>query len=293
MDSGNAITLVLGVVVAVASVIALRFVERTASVRLGPTIQTIPDNIQSLIERVSTDMQARHQSEIAELRSFYEAQLAVSERKIQELEARVNWLFAQLVAAGGKVPDQMPATISVLPPPPFTSTPVSVLGIWPATDLSIRAEIDAIFRSGVQYAVIDSDVTKRRVLAEVDRTRPAILHVGAHATAEGVLLDDGEAPVGWWRKLAQRYPFRLVVLNACESLDIVDAMQDAGVMAVVGMRKEISDKMAVLFAAEFYGWLMRGQTVAESVFLAKMALDYTDAELVDVRDKSGWTVSKG
>ncbi len=285
----NILNLVVAVVVAVASVVALRFAERAISVRMGPTLQSIPDNIQSLIDKVSSDMQERHRAEIAELRSHYETQLAHSDRKIQELEGRVNWLFAQLVAAGGKVPEPMPVGIPSLPVP----VPVTVLGIWPASNLSIRAEIDAIFKSGVRYTVIDSDVTKRRVLTEVDRTRPAILHVGAHATALAVLLDDGEAPVGWWKHLAQRYPFRLAVLNACESLDIVDAMQDAGVTAVVGMRKEIGDSVAVLFASEFYNWLMRGRTVEEAVSLAKLALDYVDAEMIGVRDKSGWTVNKG
>ncbi len=287
----NILNLVVAVVVAVASVVALRFAERAISVRMGPTLQSIPDNIQSLIDKVSSDMQERHRAEIAELRSHYETQLAHSDRKIQELEGRVNWLFAQLVAAGGKVPEPMPVGIPSLPVP--VPVPVTVLGIWPASNLSIRAEIDAIFKSGVRYTVIDSDVTKRRVLTEVDRTRPAILHVGAHATALAVLLDDGEAPVGWWKHLAQRYPFRLAVLNACESLDIVDAMQDAGVTAVVGMRKEIGDSVAVLFASEFYNWLMRGRTVEEAVSLAKLALDYVDAEMIGVRDKSGWTVNKG
>lgn len=278
MDS-DAMILVGAVVVAVVSVIALRFLERAVAVRLGPTTQTIPDNIQSLIARVSNDMQARHAAEISEMRSYYEAQLAVSERKIQELESRVNWLFAQLVAAGGKVPDPMPAILPVVPPP----VPVSVLGIWPSSGLSIRAEIDAIFRSGIKYEVLDSHVTRGKLLSEVDRLKPAILHVGAHANDEGVTLDDGIALVGWWRNLAALYPFSLAVLNACESLDIVDAMYDAGVKSVVGMRKEIDDVVAVEFARQLYGWLLRGRSVQAAVTLAKLGLRHTDAEMIVAR----------
>lgn len=286
MDSGNVATLVLVLVVAVLSVVALRFLEKAVSVRLGPAVQTIPDNIQSLIARVSSDMQARHQSEIAELRSYYEAQLAISQQKIYELEARVNWLFTQLVAAGGKVPDSMPLPLSVVPAP----APVVVLGIWPSSDLSIRAEVDAIFRSGIKYEVLDSYVTKGRLLAEVDRLKPTILHVGAHANQDGVLLDDGLALVGWWRNLVALYPFSLAVLNACESLDIVDAMHDAGVKAVVGMRKEIDDQVAVEFARQFYGWLLRGRAVQVAVTLAKLGLRHTDAELIVAR--GDWGIGK-
>lgn len=281
MDN-NAAILIGAVVVAVASVIALRFLERMVSIRLGPTAQTIPDNIQSLITRVSTDMQAKHKTEIAELRSYYEAQLAISQQKIFELESRVNWLFAQLVAAGGKVPDPMPLPINSPP-----TTPVAVLGIWPSSGLSIRAEIDAIFRSGIKYEVLDSHVSKGRLLAEVDRMKPTILHVGAHANEEGVMLDDGIALVGWWKNLAALYPFSLCVLNACESLDIVDAMHDAGVQSVVGMRKEISDTVAVEFARQFYGWLLRGRTVQSAVTLAKLGLKHTDAELIVARGDWG------
>lgn len=276
MDSNSWLTLLFAVVVAMVSVVALRYLERLVSIRIGPS--TVPENIQALIARVGSDMQARHKLEIEEMRSHYEAQLAHSERKIQELEARVNWLFAQLVAAGGKVPDPMPlSSIAVV------SAPVTVLGIWPASDLSIRAEIDAIFRSGIKYEVLDSNVTRSRLLAEVDRLKPAILHVGAHATADGVQLDDGLSLVGWWRNLAALYPFSLVVLNACESLDIVDSMQDAGATAVVGMRKDIGDRVAVEFARQFYGWLLRGRTVQAAATLSKMGLAHTDAEMIVAR----------
>lgn len=276
-------TFVVAVAVAVASVVGLRYLERMVAIRLGPPVDTIPANVQALIARVTDDMATRHKSEIAELRNHYEAQLSDNERKIADLERRVDWLFGQLVAAGGRVPQMEPiakAAEKVMP---------VVLGIWPRSDLSIRAEIDAIFRSGIKYEVLDNNVTRGRVLAEVDRVRPAILHVGAHANAEGVMLDDGLVSVGWWRNLATLYPFSLALLNACESLEIVDGMHDAGVASVVGMRKEIGDVVAVSFAKEFYGWLLRGRSVQVAVTLAKLSLSHTDAELIVAR--GDWSVS--
>ncbi len=302
MSDSNVWALSVAVFGALLSLAALGLVWRKFGGKLSGDAEVLPRNVQLVVNEVRRDYEEkineqkrRFEQEMADLKREHEAVRALDALKISELQKQaelqqkqVDWLWKQFLGAGGQAPPPV-----VIPKVEAINIPVTVLGIWPSSDLSIRAEIDAVFKSGVQYAVIDTDVTKRRVLSEVDRTRPAILHVGAHATAEGVLLDDGNAPVGWWRNLAQRYPFRLVVLNACESLDIVDAMQDAGVTAVVGMRKDIGDKVAVLFATEFYAWLMRGRTVEESVSLAKLALNYIDAELVGVRDKTGWAVGKG
>jgi len=293
--SGNQWTLVIAAIASALALLALFLIWR----RFGGELVTdsLPRNVQLVVSEVRRDYEAkieeqkkRFEQEMADLKREHEAVREADALKIAELQRQVDWLWKQFLGAGGQAP---PAHVTIPATEAIAVKMVTVLGIWPSSNLSIRAEIDGIFKSGVRYTVIDTNVTKRRVLAEVDRTRPAILHVGAHATAESVTLDDGEAPIGWWRNLAQRYPFRLVVLNACTSLDIVDAMQDAGVTAVVGMRREIADEVAVVFATEFYGWLMRDRTVEESVSLAKLAINYTDAELIGVRDKSGWMVSKG
>ena len=288
MDS-NSQALLVAVLVAVASVVVLRYVERIVAIRLGPpSAAAIPTNVEALIVRVTTDMAERHKAEIAGLRNYYEDQLSDNERKIADLERRVDWLFGQLVAAGGKPPPAEIAARSYANGTAEILAPV-VLGIWPPSDLSIRAEIDAIFRSGIKYEVLDSNVTRGRLLAEVDRMKPAILHVGAHASAEGVVLEDGLALLGWWRNLANLYAFSLVILNACTSLEIVDGMHDNGVAAVVGIRKEMADAVAVTFTREFYGWLLRGRSVQAAVTLTKLSLSHTDAELIVAR--GDWSLS--
>lgn len=288
-DVDNWLTLVLAVSAALVAVVALRFIEHAANTRLGP--EPSPDiahKFEEIVGRVRVDyetkiaqMQERHAQEIAKLQREYE-------QKVEALQQRVDWLFSQLVSAGVKVPD---AELSSRKPITGEVEKPTVLGVWPSSDLSIRAEIDAIYRSGTKYEVLDSNVTRPRLLDEVDRLRPVILHVGAHASKDGVMLDDGIAPIGYWRNLATIYPFSLVVLNACESLEIVDAMHDAGALAVVGMRKDISDKAAIAFAKEFYNWLARGRAVQAAVVLAKMSLEQQDAELVKAR--GDWNFSIG
>ena len=170
-----------------------------------------------------------------------------------------------------------------------------MLGLWPVNaDLDSRGEIDRVFASGISYVPMEGNVSKRTVVSALEREKPTILHFGGHANADGTAFDDGVAQTGWWSNIAQRFPFKLVVLLACSSLEIVDAMADAGVGAVVGMRGEIKDTVAVAFAGEFYNRLMRGQTVGDAVSYSKLTLaDHTDAELIAFRDPNSWTIAQG
>lgn len=281
MDSNSWIFLG-AIVVAVVTVVSLRYIEKAAALRLGPPQDSIPPNVQALIDRVTQEMQTRHNVEIADLRAHYEALLGNYQRKISELEIRVDWLFGQLVNAGVKVPPMERAKSQSKPP--------VALGVWPESDLDIRGEMDAIYRSGLRYEPLDSNVTKGRILAVLRRVKPEILHVGAHATRDGIMLDDGLALVGWWRSITAIHPFRLVVLNACESLEIVEAMYDTGALSVVGMSKEIADSVAVAFAKEFYDLLLGGLGVEEAAYQAKLTLAHTDAERIAAR--GDWRVKQ-
>jgi len=232
-------------------------------------------------------------STLDELRREYEImkdacqrQIIDSEKRILELEQLVAYLTQQLSTSGGK-----PKSATKSNPPSIKKKATIVLGIWPQSDLNIRAEMDAIYRSGLRYEVMDTDVTRGNVLATVKRVKPEILHVGAHANEKGVFLDDGITVVGWWRQVVQIHPFKLVLLNGCESLKIVEAMFDGGAMSVVGISKEIADSVAISFAKEFYRNLSSGMTVDESAFQAKLTLPHTDAEMIKSRGK--WRIDHG
>jgi len=242
------------------------------------------------METLVKNMHAECDARIGKLTTEYKSQIEIlqvqlgSERiefksQIESLQGQVHWLVQQLRGGGVAVPVSIPAQ------PFHESKEPLVLGVWPNSDLSIRAEMDAIFRSGLRYVTLQNGagvlVTHASLRDEILRVYPEILHIGAHSTATGVELDDGTADIGWWRLLAKKAPFlRLVVLNSCQSLAIAESMHRAGVLAVVGMRDDISDTMAVAFAQKFYDELSIGASVVDAVDLAKLGLSYIDAEKI-------------
>jgi len=286
----NALVLFVALVGAILSLLALFIIWR----RWGDSLASdmLPRNVQIVIAQLRADYEDKiastkqsFEAEMEDMRTHYEEAIARGNKRIAELERLVEYLTQQLLAAGGRPMPQIPQMKE------SDKQTIVVLGLWPVNaDLNTRTEIDKIFSSGLQYVALDGNVSKRSVVSALERETPAIVHFGGHADADGTMFDDGVALTGWWSNIAQRFPFRLVVLNACTTLDIVDAMADAGVVAVVGMRGEIKDTVAIQFAGEFYSRLMRGQSVGDAVSLTKLTMEHADAELIAVRDPSGWTL---
>ena len=65
---------------------------------------------------------------------------------------------------------------------------------------------------------------------------------------------------------------RLVVLNACESVDLADMLVRKGVPAVVAMQYSILDPSATVFAFTFYQALASDRTVDQSMTEARLAM---------------------
>jgi CHAT domain-containing protein len=173
-----------------------------------------------------------------------------------------------------------------------TDLPLALL-VLPDNDLDVQKEKAAIYLSGLRHESVRPPVTKSSLLSAIERTFPDILHVGAHANNEGVILDDGIAIVGWWRNILnlatlRENPFHLVFLNACQSLDIVNAMVEGGVKSTVGMSEDISDEAAIQFAGEFYKHLLRGMPVDNAAQRAGLTLSYEDSQ--KVRGHGKWRI---
>ena len=78
-------------------------------------------------------------------------------------------------------------------------------------------------------------------------------------------------------------PPRLVVLNACESIEGADALLQT-VPLVIGMSDTIDDTAAIVFARSFYAALASAQSVATALEQAKvqmLAASMLDADQVD------------
>lgn len=110
--------------------------------------------------------------------------------------------------------------------------------------------------------------------------RPHVVHFSGHADTFGVWMEnDAGDPDGQdvnFTLLARILgatddPPRLVVLNACESLEGADDLLQT-VPAVIGMSDTIDDTAAVVFARAFYAALASAQSVATAVEQAKVQM---------------------
>lgn len=122
--------------------------------------------------------------------------------------------------------------------------------------------------------------------------RPHIVHFSGHANELGVWMenesgDDAGHDVDFTllaRLLgATDEPPRLIVLNACESLEGADDLLQT-VPVVIGMSDSIDDTAAIIFARSFYAALASAQSVASALEQAKVQMlsaSISDPDQVD------------
>ena len=119
--------------------------------------------------------------------------------------------------------------------------------------------------------------------------RPHVVHFSGHANADGLFMENDEGDktghdIGFTilaRVLgATDDPPRLVVLNACDSLEGADDLLQT-VPVVVAMSDSIGDTSAIVFATTFYSGIASAQSVSSALEQAKVrmlaaALDGSD-----------------
>lgn len=172
---------------------------------------------------------------------------------------------------------------------------VVVLGIWPDApgqdQLDQQGEMDAIYNAGVSVVPLRGVRASRPgVISEIERLRPTIIQCGGHGSKDGILLSDGLAEPGWWGAVVAGSDISLMVLLSCESniqdeYNVVDALIDNGVAAVVGVSGEIPDVDAVRFAKMLYPRLRDGMTLEGAVNRAKLSLPRTSYHMIRLREK--------
>ena len=109
--------------------------------------------------------------------------------------------------------------------------------------------------------------------------RPQVVHFSGHGSNTGELLFldrdrnpkpvDGDSLVWLFRTLKDNV--RVVLLNACHSETQAAAIADI-IDCTIGMKKEIGDEAAIIFAASFYRAIGFGRSVQEAFDLGKAAL---------------------
>lgn len=166
-----------------------------------------------------------------------------------------------------------------------------ILGIWPFPEIELNTwvEEEAIYNTGFAYRTLrGKEATKEGIALELQRHVYTVLEVGSHGRAEGIDLYDDLARPGWWVRLFRQHPtLNTVLLLACESDEVADALATAGVPVVVSVQRQIQNGHVALFIKNFYRQLAKSSTdlddVEGAVEFAKNLLPEKAATMIRVR----------
>ena len=126
--------------------------------------------------------------------------------------------------------------------------------------------------------------------------RPDVVHFAGHGGYPGVIYlgnDYGQRQPVDRAALARLFEIvggsiRLVVLNACDTEPVVDALSGV-VDAAVGMNTEVFDTAALFFSESFYGALAMGTSVRQAFDLAvnRLQMQRIDEDVPVLRIREG------
>jgi len=193
------------------------------------------------------------------------------------------------VAVTPPVPEQLRVLYLTSNPDATTSTVTSPdgtvveQGAWLRVDQEVRQVKQGLRGSKYRDLVVVEHApaaTFSDLSDGLNDHRPHVVHFSGHADAFGLWMEnDAGEPAGQdvnFSLLARLLgatdePPRLVVLNACESLEGADDLLQT-VPVVIGMSDTIDDTAAVVFARSFYAALASAQSVATAVEQAKVQM---------------------
>lgn len=195
--------------------------------------------------------------QIAQLVADMEEQRQLYEKRIHELELRVDFLVEQLQRAGTKIKELERKSSQPAAPPEHRTAPElplskPMLVICGADPGMCDMDRRSIRRAGIPFQRL-YHATKAAVADEMRRRRQdgtlyPWVHITAHAGPNGIDLEDGTAPPEWWHE--HLVDIDVVFLAACETSAVADAL--AGLVTVVFVHEQIENRDASDFTYAFW-----------------------------------------
>ncbi|MDZ7307307.1 MAG: tetratricopeptide repeat protein [candidate division KSB1 bacterium] len=149
--------------------------------------------------------------------------------------------------------------------------PLDVWGEWQRFSQALKHSRDPVHDRAAPYAVVrlfpPTLENLRHALTFGDENSTyQILHFIGHGSATGLALEDEFGreqfvPVAELVAACKNSRLKLVVLNACETRPLAQALQAAGIPSVIGTHAPIADLVAKTFSETFYSRLALGQSL--------------------------------
>jgi CHAT domain len=165
---------------------------------------------------------------------------------------------------------------------PPLGRPLDVWGEWERLSEAATRVRDPVGGQGAPWAMVrlapPADDALGRALAARNPGYQA-LHISAHGMQDGLLLEDEQGreallPTARLVELLRGSGVRLVVLNACDSAAIGQALVDqAGVDCVIATRSQIYESEAARLSDRLYGYLAAGRSVGAALEQARQAIE--------------------
>jgi hypothetical protein len=221
----------------------------------------------------------RYEEKIKQLQAEMATQKEIYEKRIRELERRVDFLVSELQKAGIRIRDL--ERIERATHTQHDPLPAKPLLIVCGPDLQLcDTDRQALRRAGVSFQRIVS-ASKASISAELRRRRQDStlypwLHVTAHADDAGIHLVDGVAAPEWWNEHLDGV--KVVFLAACKTSTVADAL--AGLVTVVFVHEDIGNQDAGDFTYAFWRRMKEHgdplQSYRQAVVEAPQIAEFTD-----------------